>query len=65
MRKYLFALLCILPLILLAQSEDSTLIKKTNNYSIFYGLGLAIDKQICSLQNIIIHYQKKNYIASQ
>jgi len=34
MRKYLFALLCILPLILLAQSEDSTLIKKTKNYSI-------------------------------
>ena len=34
MNKFLFVLLCISPLISLAQSEDSTLIKKTKNYSI-------------------------------
>ncbi|MDD3624000.1 MAG: acyloxyacyl hydrolase [Proteiniphilum sp.] len=34
MRKYIFVLLCITPLISLAQSEDTTLIKTTKNYAI-------------------------------
>lgn len=34
MRKYIFVLLCISPLISLAQSVDTTLLKTTNNYSI-------------------------------
>lgn len=34
MRKYIFVLLCISPLISLAQSVETTLLKTTNNYSI-------------------------------